>query len=76
MPPSEAGLGALRQEPPAGRGPDAAPARSGPTRAMPRVLLAIAAALLVARVVLGIVEGPRADSTPPELRIRRGGAIR
>ena len=39
--------------------------RSGPTRAMPLVLLVVAGALLVARIVLGILEPPRPNEGGP-----------
>jgi hypothetical protein len=64
MPPSEGGAGAAPAAPGRSGGagvPAAAPraARSGPTRATPVLLLALAGALLVARVALGIYEHAR-----------------
>ena len=55
--------------------PDAPPGRrrSGPTRAMPLALLALAGALLAARIVLGILEPPRPDEGGPGAPPHRGG---
>ena len=47
--------------------------RSGPTRAVPLVLLVVAGALLVARIVLGILEPPRPDEGGPGAPPPRGG---
>ena len=52
----------------------APPSRSGPTRATPVLLLAIAGALLVARVALGIFEEVRPVQRPERVEWREPGS--
>jgi hypothetical protein len=72
MPPSESGLpGGASTGAAAGASPAAGPGarRSGPTRAMPVALLAIAGLLLVARVALGIYEHAHPIVRPPTIQV-------
>jgi hypothetical protein len=69
MPPSEAG--ATPAWLPASGGPPlgSGAARSGPTRATPVLLLAIAGVLLVARIAFGIYEHAHPIVRPPVVQV-------